>query len=186
MLEFWSVTVAIVAILLLFPYVRCFVKRIAMVCKLKACCKRNGYRLIGTHPFWMLSSKSYPRCDFYIETPYEIYAVKLFGTKRRAHTLIFTDQGEYFFRKHFILFANTGGAVNLPNDTRRRPLPQYDLRRNFHMEWEIKTPRSVLLIHPVCHEIRLGARLIGAGETVCGYEIYSLSRLMGRLEVSAL
>ena len=183
-MRFLCVVGVIVDMILTLPYIRCFLKRIAMAVKLYRLCKRRGFRLYGAHLFWIFSSKHSLHCDFYVETRDEVFSVKLFGTLRRGHTLIFTKTGEWFVRKRMILFANTGGALELPTDTKRRPFPQYNFRYRYRTKWEIKTPHRVLLVHPVCHEICLDSKIVGAGDVINDCECYSLSRLMGKLEVT--
>ena len=73
-----------------FPYIRCFLKRLSLLSKIKNACREKGYRLQGTHPFWFLGGKSGKRCDCTIETAEEVIAIKLFGMPRRRRVLVFT------------------------------------------------------------------------------------------------
>ncbi len=45
--DFCILILSIVVLISLYPYIRCFIKRIAMALKLKKLCKRKGYRLIA-------------------------------------------------------------------------------------------------------------------------------------------
>lgn len=127
------------------------------------------------------------KCDFYVETPTEVYAVKLFGMKKKTAELIFKQNGEYFERHYLALISNNGGGVRFPMEKKPKKLPDYDFRHRYRMEWEIKSPHNVLLINPVCREIHRQVqhgveKLLGAGDVVNGMEIYSLSRFLGELE----
>ena len=185
-MEFLYALIGIVAIIVLFPYIRCFVKRLSCAGKIKKLCREKGYKMHAAHPLWFLGGKYGAKCDLYVETANELFAVKLFGMPRRRSVLIFKENGEYFIRR-FIGFSSYGSAIRYPIDGRSRRLPQYDFRYKYRDEWEIKTPRHILLVNPVSMEIRRqpknGAEVIvGAGDTVNGMEIESLSRFLGDLE----
>ena len=184
-MEFWLILFSVIVIHWAYPYVRCFAKRISMYHRLMRICKRKGYRVHGTHPLWWLGHKRGRACDFYIETPIHILSVKLFGLRRRTDTLVFTKDGCWLLR-HFIAFASQI-LLRIPIEGRKHKLPAYDFRHRFRMEWEIKSPKNILLIHPTCLEIIRqpihGAEVIlGSGDVVNGAEIYSMSRLLGLLE----
>lgn len=185
-MEFLYALIGIVAIMGLFPYIRCFVKRLSCAGKIKKLCREKGYEMHAAHTFWFLGGKRGAKCDLYVETANEVFALKLFGMPRRRSVLIFKENGEYFIRR-FIGFSSYGSAIRYPIDGRSRRLPQYDFRYKYRDEWEIKTPRHILLVNPISMEIRRqpknGAEVIvGAGDTVNGMEIESLSRLLGDLE----
>ncbi|MBR3963828.1 MAG: hypothetical protein IKJ80_00280 [Clostridia bacterium] len=185
-MEFLYALIGIVAIIVLFPYIRCFVKRLSCAGKIKKLCREKGYKMHAAHPLWFLGGKHGAKCDLYVETANEVFAVKLFGMPRRRRVLIFKENGEYFIRR-FIGFSAYGSAIRYPIDGRSRRLPQYDFRYKYRDEWEIKTPRHILLVNPISMEIRRqpknGAEVIvGAGDTVNGMEIESLSRFLGDLE----
>jgi hypothetical protein len=185
-MEFLYALIGIVAIIILFPYIRCFFKRLKCAYKIKRLCRAKEYKIYSTHLLGFLGSKHTKKCDFYIETANEVFAIKLFGMPRRRSVLIFKENGEYFIRR-FIGFSSYGSAIRYPIDGRPRRLPQYDFRYKYRDEWEIKTPRHILLVNPISMEIRRqpknGAEVIvGAGDTVNGMEIESLSRLLGDLE----
>jgi hypothetical protein len=185
-MEFLYALIGIVAIIILFPYIRCFVKRLSCAGKIKKLCREKGYEMHAAHPLWFLGGKRGSKCDLYVETANEVFALKLFGMPRRRSVLIFKENGEYFIRR-FIGFSSYGSAIRYPIDGRPRRLPQYDFRYKYRDEWEIKPPRHILLVNPISMEIRRqqknGAEVIvGAGDTVNGMEIESLSRLLGDLE----
>lgn len=186
-MEFWIALAAVAAVILLAPRVRWFWKRGVLVRKLKRVCKKQQFVLYGAHALWFLGEKGAQVCDVYIETPTQVYAVKLFGVGRRRAVLVFKENGTYFVRHYIALLSNFGQAVRFPIESKPRRLMAYDFRVGYRDEWEIKTPRNLLLVHPVCMEIRRqperGAEVIlGAGDTVGGMEMFTLSRFLGELE----
>lgn len=185
-MEFWYALIGIAAVIALFPYIRCFFKRLKCANKIKRLCRNKNYKIHATHPLWFLGSKHTKKCDFYIETANEVFAVKLFGMPRRLSILILKENGEYFIRS-FIALISYGGGIRFPINGKPKPLPVYDFRYKYRDEWEIKTPRRVLLVNPVSMEFKRQPQhdsevIVGAGDIVNGMEIYSLSRFLGYLE----
>ena len=185
-MEFWYALIGIAAVIALFPYIRCFFKRLKCANKIKRLCRNKNYKIHATHPLWFLGSKHAKKCDLYIETANEVFAIKLFGMSRRLSILILKDNGEYFIRS-FIALISYGGGVRFPINGKPKHLPLYDFRYKYKDEWEIKTPRHVLLVNPVSMEFRRQPQhgsevIVGAGDIVNGMEIDSLPRLLGDLE----
>lgn len=185
-MNFWYIPIGVIALIMLFPYIRCFFKRVICMAKIKRLCRKKRYQLHPTHPLWFLGNRRTQRCDCYIETPNEVFAVKLFGMSRRRTVLIFKENGEYVIR-HFLAFLSYGSAIAYPLNSKPKRMPIYDFRFQYKNEWEIKTPRQVLLINPVSMEFRRqpqhgGEIIVGAGDIVNGMEIDSLSRLLSDLE----
>ena len=182
-MEFRYFLLGVVALIAAWPYLRCLVKRMILASKLCRLCRRNHLTLHKTHPLWFLGGKRGRRCDCYIETPSEVYAVKLFGMPRRLTVLLLKSNGQYMIRSLFAIMS----LVTFTFHTKPRSIPVYDFRYRYRDEWEIKTPHHVLLVHPVSMEIRRlpersGEIIVGAGDTVNGMEIHSLPRLLGALE----
>ncbi len=186
-MEFWIILISAIILMASMPYLRSFFKRIAMAIKLKRFCNKRKIKLYPTHLFWLFGWHRGSFCDFYIETKQEIFAVKLWGVPRRLSVLIFTDNGKYFIRYYLAFISFTTSMVHYPINGKKKNFKEYDFRKKFRTEWEIKTPRNILLINPVCREIRYqpdrgGERIIGAGEFINNCEIESLSRLISELE----
>ena len=185
-MEFWYALIGIVAVIALFPYIRCFFKRLKCAHKIKKLCHTKEYKTYPTHPLWFLGNKHAKKCDLYIETANEVFAVKLFGMPRRLSILIFKETGDYFIRSYIALISY-GGGIRFPINGKPKPMPAYNFRYKYRDEWEIKTPRRVLLVNPVSMEFKRqphhgGEVTVGAGEIVNGMEIDSLPRLLGDLE----
>lgn len=178
--------ICIIIALFLFPFVRLLFKRISCMAKIKKLCVKKNYHLHPTHLFWFFGSKHIRKCDLYIETDNQVFAVKLFGMPRRRTILVFQENGKYIIRS-FIAFAPYGSAIQYPIDSKSKHLPQYDFRHKYRDEWEVKTPRRVLLVNPVSMEFKRQPHhgsevIVGAGDIVNGMEIDSLPRLLGDLE----
>lgn len=177
------IAVLVAAVIYLLPYIRLTVKRFGLARRLKAFCKKTGARLYKNHPLWMFGGSRGRACDFYIETGETIWAVKLFGMKRRTTELCFTDDRRYFIRS-YIAFA-AGMFSRVPLDSAKRVLPAYDFRAGFRDEWYVKRFKPVLLINPVCLQINYvsdESRIVGAGEMLNDMYIYSSSRLISDIE----
>lgn len=185
-MKFWLILITIIAIIIGYPYIRCFFKRLRLRRRIVRTCEEKGCRLHPTHRLWWLGHKRGSSCDFYIETPSRILSIKLFGLRRHRDVLIFTSDRKWFIRRFLAFVSNIGTSLRLPVESKTLALSDYDFRRDFHLDWEIKTPNNILLIHPTCHEIRRRVSngtevIIGAGDTVDGMAIYSLSRFLGLL-----
>jgi len=185
-MEFWYTLSGICAVIVLIPHIRCFFKRVTCRAKIKKICRRKGYCLHPTHPLWFLGHKCAKKCDLYIETANEVFAVKLFSVPSRYTILIFTENGNYYIRK-FLAFVAYGTRARIPINGRQKPIPMYDFRYRYRDEWEIKIPRHILLVNPVSLEFRLQPQhgkesIIDAGNIINGMEIDSLPRLLGDLE----
>ncbi len=172
----------IVAWVVIYPYIRCFFKRLKCFFKVKRFCKKREYKLYGTHCLWFLGRKQDRTCDFYIETKETVYAVKLFAMLRRKSMLILREDGNYFIRK----FA---GVLWIPffwND-KLKTIPSYAFRYKYKDEWTKKKFHNVLLLNPISMDIFRQAingyeDAVGLGDEMYGMEIFSLSRLLDTID----
>ncbi len=167
-------------------YIRCFFKRLVCMGKIKKVCRNKGYKIYPTHPIWFLGNKHSKKCDLYIETSNEVFSIKLFGMPKRLSILVLKENGEYFIRS-FIALISYGGGIRFPINGKPKSMPAYDFRYKYKNEWEIKTPRNILLVNPVSMEFRRQPQhgsevIVGAGDIVNGMELDSLPRLLGDLE----
>lgn len=180
-------TALIVAPILALPFIWCalriFVKRLSLYFKLTSVCRKNDLNLIPTHTFWQFGGRKGGTCDFYIEAPDIVYSVKLIPMRSYHTELHFTDDGKYYIRSSVVLARG-----NADVDSKRKTLTDYDFRYDFRSEWHMKRFSPVLLVNPICREIKYVSRnrskILGAGEMVNGMYIYSLSRFLSELEAA--
>ena len=172
----------IIVWVVLYPYIRCFIKRLQCYFKVKRFCKKRNFQLEKTHRFWFLGRKSDRACDLYIVTKNNIYAVKLFAMLHRHSMLIFREDGTYFIRR----FVNVMWIINSWN-SKLKPLLNYGFRHKYKDEWRKKMPHNILLVNPVSMDIFRQAmngyeEAVGLGDEICGMKIYALSRFLSSLE----
>ena len=184
-MEFWITLLGIVAFIFLFPYARCFFKRIACAVKIKRLCKRKGYKLYPTHAMWFFGGKRGQKCDCHIEAPSEVYSITLFGVKNRSNMLIFQGENKYFIRS-FIVLIHYAHVMFGPIESKLKSLPTYDFDHKFSDEWKGKRQRYILLLNPVPISIRQRSDLgnecnVNDGDIVNGMELHSLPNLLKNL-----
>lgn len=181
-MEFWIVFIALVAFIVLFPYLRCLCKRIACRGKIQQLCEKKGYALHPNHTLWFLGGKRGTKCDLYIETQNDVYAVKLFGMKRRLTTLILMENGEYCI-KHIV------GARHALFTwyTKPKALPAYDFHYQSPVNVKDKKLHPILLIHPITMEVCVQEKNgmqkgMYYGDIVNTMEVHSLTHLLKVLD----
>lgn len=183
-MEVYLLIAAIVLTVWLYPYARAFFKRLAMFRKLRRICKTKGYLIHPVHRLWLFGRRTSRSCDFYIETPDTVYAVKLFGMKKRTQNLII--RGDSFVIRHFIGIIGKVSVARIPVDSKPHPMPDYNFRLSFRDEWYRKAIRPVLLLNPACLEVWIEKNhreiLIGNSEAFSGMTLFTLAGFLGELE----
>lgn len=181
----WLLVIAAVLFYVL-PALRSFIKRLTCAMKLRRLCRRTGATLQGTHPLWFLGRRNCRKCDCVIETPTQVFAVKLFGVMHGGRVLVLRETGEYFFRRYasILLFI-----FNVFDGSFRR-LPEYDFSRGEQLAAG-RARRDILLLNPIPMEVRVqphsGQEFVtGPGDEVFGMELASLSHLMRIVENAVL
>ena len=187
-MEVFLFILSVVLVINLYPYLRTGVKRVLMVGKLKKFCRENGYTLVPVGRLWMFAHRLGKNCDFYIETPNTVYAVKLFGLRKRNQYLVFTREGSFYVRNFIHVFTPYAATARFYRDSKPRKLPDYNFRVGFRDEWYLKSIRTVLLLNPTCVEIHINRvskeSTVGNGEAIAGMTLYTLSGLLNEMEVS--
>ena len=174
----------LVAVVIIFsPFMRFLLKRINLSRKIHNACNVYNFKMTATHTFWFFGRRGASACDFFIETKNEIISIKLLSVPRKNSILIFDENGTYINRRRRAV--GLGSFANVDSSAKR--IPDYNFRYCFDSRWEIKTPKSILLINPVCNEILYRKRnghetILGSGDVVNGMYIYPLSRFLGLLE----
>lgn len=179
---FWYVIFCFIALIVLYPFCRCLVKRTVCFYRVKKACREMEYRMYPTHPLWFMGSKYSKKCDLVIETDRELLSVKLFGMTRHHSVLVLMNGGSYCVRSFFPMFY-----LHFPIESRHRKLPMYDFEYEIGDIGKDKRLTRVLLINPVGMELRYrvkteSEKVIGDGDLVNGIMICSLPRLLRRLE----
>ena len=177
-----KVLIVFIIFILLLPYVRFMYKRFNLYYSLKTKLGKNT-RLVPTQFMWFFGLSINSNCDFYIETKFTIYSVKLFQVLKPSLTVVFKENGTYFNRHcHPVAFGSFYYTDGVPKSVKN-----YNFRYNFKSEWEIKTPKNILLFNPTCKEVVYRKKnglehILGSGDVINGMYIYSLSRFLGELE----
>ena len=185
-MKFLFLILALAAILSVLPYIRIFCKRLSLRRRLIAACNKNGWTLSPAHRFWYFGRKNDVRCDVHIVTKHDVFSVKLFAVSRHSSTVMFTGGRGYFIRGYLGLLGNTAVMATIPLDGPIRLLPQYRFREAFDASWETKQHHKILLLSPTPFEIlrmteHRKTQILGAGDLVLDMNVYSLSRLLGRI-----
>ena len=196
----WLCVAGICVVCFCFPYIRCLFKRMNLLFKIKGVCKAKGYQLCGTHGLWFLGGKNGKKCDCYIDTTEELFAIKLFGMPRRRRVLVFTEKKEYFTR----ILVGMLLLIRETFDSKAKPLPEYDFTIQGSTVSKEKKLRKILLINPVPMEMLMQAergkdaklspfpvenmqaengkeRILSPGDEVYGMQIANLSWLLKEL-----
>ena len=182
-MDFWIFVAVILGLVMAYPFIRCFCKRMSCQNKIKKICKRKNYVLHKTHTLWFLGRKNGKNCDCYIETPTQIFSVKLFAVKRRKKKIVLQEGGTYFYRRYFFFASRKGalaGSLVQSIDGKLKTMQEYNFRYKLKEEWESKNLRNVLLINPVPIEILYrkyhdSERIAGSGDVINGMEFWSFS-----------
>ena len=184
-MKFFIIVLAVLGSPWIFAVLRFLCKRIVLTVRVKRLCKKTNARLVKCGLLWWLGLRILSKCDFYLELDREIYSVKLFELLYRQSVLCFTWEDSFFIRS-FMGFLGWGGRVLYTFNGKKKPVPRYDFRYRFEDEWELKNPHNILLVNPVCMEIRYvgrngDERIVGTGEFIGDIEIQTLSRLAEKI-----
>ncbi len=172
----WWIILLLAVAVVCYPFLRFVAKRMVLYGKLKRACRRSGVHLAGTHFLWMLARRNRNGCDLTITHGETVICVKLFASYRRASSLVFTHDGNYYVKHYLALFAHYQTLVT-PFDGRRRPVPQCDCPTLNDSAMPVK---QVLLVHPICMELRHEdkAEPLADGDKINGVTVLSLSGLL--------
>ncbi len=144
----------IIVVLLLMPYLRIFRKRLSFYHRLKKICKQKNYHITGTHFGWLFSPWRYPRYDFLVEGNRVLYPVKFFACPRRTDKLLFLSDTAFYRTRRLVLTGRvvpTAANMEIPSPIYHMPAYDFSIQRDL---WDICEVKPILLIHPVCLEVR--------------------------------
>ncbi len=186
---------ALAAVIAAYPFARFFINRCILAAKLKKTCRRGGFGFRPARKFWLFGTRNGTQCDFHIEMNGSVLCVKLFdcftpfaGPRRRL-TLVLTENGKYCFRS-----IVPAGLVPASDDGRFRDLPDVDFASGLRTADGGSAAVPVLLVHPVCGEIRFRTGLsdrdaetiLSPGDDYRGIRLFTASCLLKKLEAEAV
>lgn len=160
--------------LFIYRFVRFFCKRLILWRRLKNICKKRNFQLFAENRRVLLAKRDLSPCDFHIVTRNTVFSVKLFGVAGKRSKLFFREDGTYHIRNRW-----------LPG-TKQKKLPGFNFRAGYRYEWELKTPRKILLLNPTCtgvfRESRNGKHHpLNPYEQLFGMEIHTLTSLLNTI-----
>lgn len=183
--EFWITIIIIASAIGLYPFFRWLIKRTFLLLKILVLCKRNKYKLHKNYFFWFFRDKHSKKCDFYIETKNDIYAIKLFGIKKRSSILVLLEDYQYYIKNYYILFGRS--FFTFTWDSKVKDLPQFDFKYKYKGIWYLKKHHNILLINPSCFDIQSTEKSnFYSGDDIAGMEIHSLSGLIKSIKLSSI
>jgi len=155
----------------LYRAARFFCKRLILLAQLKKACHKVGATLVAARPSGIFGRRNTKDCDLYIVTEKTAFSVKLFGISGRKSRLIFRHDRTYRILNRWL---PDRGPIKLP---------EYRFRTGYRYEWELKTPRKVLLLNPVCmgvyrEESNCKPAPLNPHEQIFGMEIHTMTSLL--------
>ncbi len=145
---FYLVLILIIALVVVFPYIRMLIKRGVLLYDLKQICAEKKYILHDSHRNWIFDGIDDGHNSFYVECPEKVYSVKLLGTKSRLQFINFIDPSNYSIRKYYGHFRGVIGGVSYWEDIARKKKP-YDFTYNLPKSCSMKEIIPIVLICPV-------------------------------------
>ena len=169
-MEFWVILGSIVLLLLLYPFIRLWIKRLILLKKLKKLCQNCQVVLMPLHRFWFLSSRRSAACDFLLQSERDVYAIKLFSLMRRRSALLFNAERKYTVRRFVILFSKFSSAA-FQFDSKPKKLPDYEFEAVKDPSAKGKVFRHILLLHPCGIDVK-GANFLHNVEVMATQELF--------------
>ena len=184
-MSWWSYLLIAVAVVLLYPYIRFLIKRIALLVKLKSFCKREGLILHKTSALWWLGVRKSGRCNCYIETQKSIYSIKLFPVFKSKSCVHFLENRSYYVEKFLILFGKWGGSALFSFKSRFRKMGEIDFAYGKDEQTEPKKLTQVLMFSPSCICVKLkranDEQIISDGDSIYECLAFSVKGLMTQI-----
>lgn len=140
----YVILLLVVLFLCLYPYFRCFIKRIALIITIKRVCNKSGFVFAPTHKCWLFGNIKSGKCDFYVVTANKVYRVKLASGMSSMHFYCFKDKNIYLFKslKWTLISHWTSKTYK-----QKSKLP-FDFNFGMRREWKEFESVDILLFHP--------------------------------------
>lgn len=139
---------AVAALILAYPYIRIFCKRISLAIRLGRFCRKRGVTMTTASPLWFLASNRRTAPVLFLETASHAWAVALFAVPKRASTLILNDNGTYQIETYLTLINVLTVVYRFHN--RPRPLADVNFYTGAPDRVWIKHFTPVMLVNPGC------------------------------------
>ena len=133
---------AVIAWILLFPFVRFFIKRVSFYIRLSRACKKLGVKCYGTKFMWIFSTRHSQTCDFYVEMCDVVYSVKFFES-------IIEDAEIKFINATTYSVAKCSWCVYLYVKPKVHKLPKYNFEYNIKNEFVSQNIVPIMIILPL-------------------------------------
>ena len=133
---------AVIAWIIVFPFVRFFIKRVSFYIRLRRTCKKLGARCYGTKFMWLFSTRHSQTCDFYVETGDVVYSVKFFESIIKRAAITFINATTYSV-------AKCSWCVYLYVKPKVHKLPKYNFEYNIKNEFISKNIVPIMIILPL-------------------------------------
>ena len=131
-----------VIFVLILPYIRFIFKRVALFCRIKNICRKHNLILLPRHFFWFLGNTCGEQADFMIETPREIFSVKLCGVFFRKQLFNFIDSEHYSVKELQFQIKCYMHGINYVVKQKK----PYNLRAGYSGEKEVI---PIILMNPI-------------------------------------
>lgn len=171
------IIIALVAFLLLYPFLRFILERMSMICKIKRICRSNGYVWQPSHRGYLFSNFKGRHCDFYVETSDEVYSVKLCGFALKRKMCNFIDETHYSIRNLHFQISYTAHGIQY--DTKSKP--HWNFKAGCPKEYYVKRIIPVLLMTPVCMNVTYMGEPVGSSDFIGECYFYTVSGFCKRL-----
>lgn len=126
-------------------YGRILFKRLSFAFRVKNACRESGYGFSPTHALWLLGWTRGKKCDFYIEKPECVYAVKLIGTVSRTALFNYIDERHYAVRD--LTFHTRAVSVGIPYKPKNKS--RYDFSASLLKDTREKEIFPAIVMVPV-------------------------------------
>lgn len=143
-MKYLLIIVPAAALLLMLPFIRCFLKRLSLYFGIKSVCGKQGMTFVPAHPFWIFGNIKSGRCDFHIVGGSILYRVKLAGSISRNNLYSFRNSGIYLVRPLMWAISYTRHAIKYEAKNKR----PFDFEYGMRDEWRGHEITDILLFNP--------------------------------------
>lgn len=140
----YVILLLVVLFLCVYPYFRCFIKRIALIITIKRVCNKSGFVFAPTHKCWLFGNIKSGKCDFCVVGTKKVFRVKLASSISSMHFYCFKDKHSYLFKSLKWTLISHWTSKNFKLKSK---LP-FDFDRGTRDEWTGYEKADILLFYP--------------------------------------